>query len=204
MNKIACRVVPLVLIVLSACAGSAPPNPGPDDQLPDTGDPPPGEETAECQAAWECSDTCIEQQNCADTDTTCIDQCDMQCNVEQACANEPTDPNDPNDPTDPNDPAACDQAWQCSDDCGQQMNCADDEQCWLQCDAQCGVEQACQGTEPTDPNDPMDPPATCDEAWACSDECGAQQSCGYDEDCWLQCDEQCGVEQACAGEEGGY
>jgi hypothetical protein len=153
MTKLATRVVPLLWLVMSACAGTAPPDPifdedegdddgGADDGTDDGDDGgDDGTESPACEMAWECSDACGQQAGCADTDDACWEQCDSQCNLEQACAGDPGDPGDPGG----GDPAACDAAWQCSDDCGAQNQCGDDEACWEQCDAQCNLEEACAG-----------------------------------------------------------
>jgi hypothetical protein len=110
--------------VEQACAGEEPP--------PDGGDP------AACDAAWECSDECGAQMSCADDDDACWEQCDAQCNLEQACegVEDPTDPGE--------EPPTCDEAWECSDACGEQNQCEDDA-CWEECDAQCQLEEACAG-----------------------------------------------------------
>lgn len=206
MIRTACRFLLLVSLTLAGCAGASP---GPDGDDGDDssaddpnhtndnpGDPPPDSGGADaCDQAFACSDDCIQQMGCTQTDDACITGCDTQCGVEQACAGDPGG-GDPGGGT--GDPAACDQAWQCSDDCGQAMGCTDDA-CWAQCDGECGVEQACAGTDPGggtgDPGGGGAP--TCDEAWQCSDQCGAELSCGYDDDCWAYCDQQCGVDAAC-------
>jgi len=135
--------------------------------------------------------------SCTDTDEACWEQCDTSCNVETECPDAA-----PGGPTTPGDSAACDTAYECSDACGAQMPCSDtDEACWERCDDMCRVEEACAGTDPTGPGGPSDPsaPATCDEAWACSDECGTQMGCGdYDDACWESCDESCGVYELCS------
>ena len=196
------RVLALALALsLVACAGKSPGGRSGQDGSSTSGsgmtlDAP---DDPACEDALACADDCAAEMACGDTDEACWEGCDASCEVAAACpADDPSDSSDPGDPT--GDSAACEAAFQCADECGTAMACADDDQaCWTQCDTSCHLEEACaDGSTQPPPDDGG--PAACEDAWACSDACGAQRGCGeYDDACWGQCDSTCHLEEACAG-----